>query len=476
MCSEASDCNLVSEGACEADGRCSYPDASCESDRRFASATDVGGPCVPHSGADGSEDTAAVDDSSGGGEGDSGGTTDGSESDTGLEAYCGNGQVDPGEDCDEPNDIDGDGCNVDCVRSGTELWADELDFAGADDHANGLAIADDGRFAVVGYVTDADGDQNAFVQLRDPNGEEIWFRDFVNPGADVGEQVFFDAEGGVVACGTIIDAQSGLEQGWVRRYTPEGDTTWDVVLDDPGGSWIRACRSLGDGTFAVAGMVDFGGDYDTGSGLVARFDVADGNERWRQSYPGGGLDLRGVTTDVDGDIVAGGLALGPRLCVLLGYTLEGEVSWEPPMGAYNELVDECFAIDSDEGGGVYAMGRMLGDAGGDGWYGYYDGKVPTPIWFSETDTVGGEEFHEVAVHPDGDLVFVGSRSGESHDIWVIRYGPDHTFRWETVYQGDAQDRDKAWDVGFAPDGTVLVVGYATHVATGADVWLRRYAP
>ncbi len=56
---------------------------------------------------------AATADSGGGGGGTDGGSGDGSTS----AGRCGDGVVGPGEQCDEPDDVNGDGCDTDCTFS-----------------------------------------------------------------------------------------------------------------------------------------------------------------------------------------------------------------------------------------------------------------------------------------------------------------------------------------------------------------------
>ena len=68
----------------------------------------------------------------GGGLGGSGGATSSSVSSggSGGSSLCGNGTVDPGEQCDDGNTIDGDGCNTDCRFSCVDPSADCAGDAG----------------------------------------------------------------------------------------------------------------------------------------------------------------------------------------------------------------------------------------------------------------------------------------------------------------------------------------------------------
>ncbi len=64
---------------------------------------------------------------------------------TGAEPFCGDGNLDPGEECDDGNNMDGDGCSAHCtVETGGDgctpgYWKNHLDTWGP----SGLALADD---------------------------------------------------------------------------------------------------------------------------------------------------------------------------------------------------------------------------------------------------------------------------------------------------------------------------------------------
>jgi hypothetical protein len=282
----------------------------------------------------------------------------------------------------------------------------------------------------------------------------------------------------VIACGVMADPTSLLDQGWIRRFDANGDETWSVVLAEPEGSWIKDCEPRDDGTFTIAGV---SGAPLLGRGLVGLY-AADGTPVWQQLHGEPALDrtdLTAATVGADDLIVVGGqhdFGDDAWLSIVAAYTPAGDLAWEADPGGTNMLVQECFAVGRGIDG-AYAMGRVFGNAGDiDAWIGAYEGPVLGPWNIESTPTTGSEEFHRLAAHADGDLVIVGSKGGAGHDIWVLRYDAAYEIRWSREHGGDGRDDDKAWDVGFAPDGTILVAGYETTADRGIDVWLQRYAP
>src|SRR5690606_31392192 len=97
---------------------------------------------------------------------------------------CGDGVVDPGEDCDDGNDVDADGCNVDCRSSGAELFTIRVEpqplAPGARTRAAAFGAAtvlDD--LVVVGYHEFALADvaqkqRDGWIARYDGEGKQRW--------------------------------------------------------------------------------------------------------------------------------------------------------------------------------------------------------------------------------------------------------------------------------------------------------------
>jgi cysteine-rich repeat protein len=120
-------------------------------------------------------------------------TTAGSGDATTTGAICGDGQVDEGEDCDDGDDIDGNGCNNDCFPSATEISRFEVTEGGVSD----LVVRVDSTIVVAGGA----GDQ-LWVQAFAPSGRPVWDAPFMltgTPSTALG--VAADGEGNVAASG-----------------------------------------------------------------------------------------------------------------------------------------------------------------------------------------------------------------------------------------------------------------------------------
>src|SRR5690348_13960349 len=164
------------------------------------------------------------------------GTDESSSSDTAVDesttdapASCGNMVVDDGEDCDDGNDVDGDGCNVDCVESGSVRW--ELvqgTDAGGNDCARDVGINAAGQVAIGGEAQSADLDTYDVLALSiDPTGTVSWqmVYDSASDTEDGGGQtdrgygVAIEDDGEVIVSGhEYLD----VEHVWVRKLDANG--------------------------------------------------------------------------------------------------------------------------------------------------------------------------------------------------------------------------------------------------------------
>ena len=126
---------------------------------------------------------------------DEGSSDVGDSSGTSSAPVCLDGSVDDGEQCDDGNDLNGDGCNRDCRLSGQLVW--ESSFG------SGLGQVDQAY--------------------------------------DVAPEV----DGSVVVTGYLSANEEGARDGWMARYNSAGSLTWEVVLAGPGeaNDEIRAVSS-----------------------------------------------------------------------------------------------------------------------------------------------------------------------------------------------------------------------------------------
>ena len=376
-------------------------------------------------------------------------TEGGGESSTGSAGFCGDESLDPGEDCDDGNDVNGDGCNDDCTISGSELWmlswdaeTRDVDLAmdaydhllvaiepeihcmntsgtihwthDVDDHLSKIEWGpDSGAYALVGFSVD--------LRRLDSSGDELW---------NVSTHMW--ANGGPPEL--AIDPQ-GRARALRHRYfngSPTEVELHEYALADgadsiveypvPRGTSIENLEIADDGAFIIATL----------------FEGALEIQRWP-------ADLTAATwmhdTGFDPDIAeiarirsipGGGLAYTGRLRYTDPYRVEG------------------FAVVLDGDGDV--------------------------LW---SDIRDDARYEDIAVDSQGAVVAVGRR--EHYDLdqdhLMAKFDAEGSLLWEYEFDPEG-DLNSTYEDGFDAveiDSEDRIYTLAI-VNGGAEVWLQSWSP
>lgn len=371
-----------------------------------------------------------------------------------LGPYCGDGLPNGKEACDDGNAAMSDGCNPDCVVSGTELWCRTYDGGGFDSGL-GVAVGPDDEVVVVGQLRLLDGERVAWVRMYDDQGTVVWTEQWQSaPGLRAtGRGVAFGGGQIVVTGSTSFDLSNLTPQEvFVNAYSLIGDLSWErsgpqgsgekVAMDDAGNAfvvgtasptmgdrdlWVRRYDANGATVWTVTEDIGASSD-DLGRDIALRGDTlavaanTDFDDAWLRAYePDGdvswtesGLDRRAsaVTIDPNGNpaLVAGGGAFGVPVSQiwLRKFDSQGNTEWTE--------IDESF-----DGASVCAnsVGNLIVGAGGQLRKYDPDGQV------LETTDGGMSNFGpvECVVDSNDNVLVVGSYDAASSDIYVCKYAP-----------------------------------------------------
>lgn len=468
------------QGVCQTTGFCSYPDPSCDSRQRydeFAPGTLADRCVVPAE-----MGTTQSDSSSSSGSGESTVEQTGSEtsstSETGTpDPECGNGTPEAGEACDDGNAVDGDGCNIDCVESGTVLW--DVVHPELGSVAKGVAVGPDGDIAVAGARVE-EKDSDILVLFFSRDGVPLWQRVQGSPeeGEDEGRQVAFDESGSlyVTAYQTRDDLMPAQgNDGWTRQYDTQGAEGWTATYSSEGSGRDRAMdvEWSGDELF-VAGQTD-------GDTWLQGYAASDGQVRWTFDE---GIDAmffdsaNAIAVDGETVYVAGERANGEggRDAWLGRFSVEGDTAtadWVEIVDPGGTFRDSVYGLALAADGGLVVGGRRgelawlakFGAEGGFEWERYDDTlQVPADV-------------RGVAVDSTGQVIAVGYETDpvQGEDAFVTKYDAEGTMLWTQRYDGPAGGTDRARAVAVGSDRTIAVSGF-TDAVDGQRLWVRKYAP
>jgi cysteine-rich repeat protein len=263
---------------------------------------------------DGGDETTGAETTSTSGALETSGDDESSSSDDGAvdtgwdppEPECGNGYVDPGEECDDGNDIDDDGCNNECMIPCGVDWEVTVLPPTGESTLTGVQVVRDMQDAIVtaGALREVTSDQEGgatygphevLLVRHDAGGTLQWERRIsfgdvhtrfgsltVDSGGDIYVAMTVDADEGSdiviskrssvdgeeiwqhvhdsqtdtsvdIATGIAVTAEGNVIASGTVRAGPMDDDVWLRVIDGEQGDelWTTTWTGVGDGTFSV---------------------------------------------------------------------------------------------------------------------------------------------------------------------------------------------------------------------------------
>lgn len=388
--------------------------------------------------------------------------------------HCGDEIVHQGEVCDDGNSANGDGCNVDCVESGSILWTRTFGSS----NAESVAVAADDGVALI--------ETGAVLRRYDAAGTPIWDTEYDAPAAT-------STSGAVVAYHE--------EAGWLfagqANYTAQGfDVWWRVLDDDAGGLASGSYNNSNDtsdliGGAAFDGAANFAISWRSDNGdddHYLRLYNAAADPLWTQMYDGGDDDAAAAVT-IDG---AGNLIVGGWTNVddqgsngwLRKYDPQGATLWTRTVVSGEEpSSDQITSVAVGPRGEIAVAGhisddifvRYYDDGGAEQWTALHDGPAEGMYDLACSLCLAYDVGRGVAVDSAGAVVVVGAQVVDSDDgtyeTWVRKYDADGDELWTWNDGPDLASHFGASGVAVDSEDRVVVVG-----DWGAQGWMQKFAP
>ncbi len=422
--------------------------------------------------------------------GDDDGSTGSGESGEPGPPRCQDGVVERGEQCDDGNDVNADGCNRDCRVSGQLIWQTTVGTGfGAVDQAFDVVPLADGSAVVGGYLSaDDTGARDGWLALYGPGGDVQWELPLAGPGGGDDEirAVASDGAGSLYAAGYTSGPEGQGLDAWVARYDIKGAQQWAETFNGPE-SMTDVYDTMtidADGNLIVGG---YSQSATTGNDVFLRKLDTDGVVLWSRVFPGpnGGSDL---IWDVDvspaGHVYAAGYEQGPagegRNAWLAKYDTDGNEIWSRSFNGPESLDDQLIGLTVIDEDDVVVSGYENGASFP--WQAIvrrYD-SLGMIVWTDRYPGATNEGAHGfgLTVDPDdGQLVMTGGEIlGGIRHVLVRKYDAQGAERWTAVIPGGARGPDYGRELRVAADGEVWVTGAMDTGADARDVWVGRFTP
>jgi hypothetical protein len=397
---------------------------------------------------------------------------------------------------------------VQALPAGQVLWTRQFG-SNAGDWAKSVALDASGNVIVAGYTGGSlaggnAGLTDAFVRKYDPNGSVLWTRQFGSIDIDWASGVAVDASGNVLVVGatygSLAGGNAGEEDAFVRKYDPNGNELWTRQFGSSAWDWAHAVAVDASANVLVAGQT-FGSIASANAGsadaFVRKYD-ADGNELWSRQFGNTASEwARGVAVDASGNVLVAGETSGSLAGGNAGgidafvrkYDPNGTVLWTRQFGSSGHESSRGVAVDAS--GNVLVAGETSGSlaggsAGGiDAFVRKYDPNG-TVLWTRQFGSSADDVAHGVAVGASGSVHVAGSTQGSlagggagGHDAFVRAFDADGSERWTRQFGSGADDL--AFAVGADAVGNILVAGetsgsLAGGSSGGIDAFVQKLSP
>ncbi|MCH9682068.1 MAG: DUF4215 domain-containing protein [Deltaproteobacteria bacterium] len=377
-----------------------------------------------------------------------------------LADRCGDGvQQAQLEACDDGDDLDGNGCNVDCVVSGSLLWSIDFDLGDeTNDQATGVVALPDDSFTVVGY---AQASPAASIRRFSPEGEVSWTLP-LDYGYPRPQSIAYSA----LDEGFSVAGYSVPSDAWVVGATLNGNPTWEDEY--PADSFTFDVAALANGGFvAVGGHVDL---------TWARRYGSQGELDWSVELPEPSI-LTSVIGHPDGGFIIAGISDATNSLWMRRYSESNQTLWTRDLAGY-ETPGELAVADN---GSLYISGTNWSD--GELWVLSLTAEG-IEVWARSYAPPGGgstASARGTAAAVGGGVFVVGQQYDVAQpapsDILVRRYSAVGDLDWQQVVTSPygSDGFQLANDAAVDSVGNLIVVGALT-TDDGGNPWVGKFAP
>lgn len=265
--------------------------------------------------------------------------------------------------------------------NGNEVWTRQIG-AGGVNSSNAVVVDASDRVYISGFTNDAlqgpnAGWPDAFVARFDPNGDEVWLRQFGTSEHEVVHGIAVDTAGQVYLAGETGGALGGeflgVSDAFLTKLDPSGDTLWTTQYGTNDSDSAAAVAVDENGNVIVTGSTKgMLGDTRAGGAdaYVAKFNSY-GSPVWTTQLGYKGDDAgQAVAFDKAGNAHVTGYAAGDATAehadgdqvFLSMISPAGDLVWDQQFGDRGE--DYGAGIALDEWGNVYVGGSTPSSYGG----------------------------------------------------------------------------------------------------------------
>jgi hypothetical protein len=206
---------------------------------------------------------------------------------------------------------------------------------------------------------------------------------------------------------------------------------------------------------------------------------------WSSRYNGAGNSLDwsyAIAMDPAGNVIVTGYSTGSgtgKDYKTIKYSPEGTILWEATYNGPINGGDYSNAIAIDASNNVYITGRVdFGPTGSDIITIKYNssGVQQWASRFNGAATMGWDEGRSIHLTNDGSIIVGGKTTGVTSglDFVTIKYNPDGTQAWATIYNGTGNFDDYVVAVDVDDNNNIYAGGGSVGLNSGMDFMVVKY--
>jgi len=260
--------------------------------------------------------------------------------------------------------------------NGSELWTRQF---GTEDHDQAFGVTLNGVNTIYVAWNTPVFDGKTYIDKYDASGNMLWSKQL----SDITEPVSFaiDTQGNFYLVGITDSAlpeqtHMGGSDAYVRKYDNSGNETWTRQFGTPGEDHALAVEVDSQFNVYVAGRTDgaFTGEIFEGppfDAFIRKYDST-GNEVWTDEFGAVGSyfdEIRGISLDPTDDVYVTG-ASGPD-ALIRKYNSNGDVLWSRQLGG-GLFADYAQDLSLTSNGKLLAAGYTYGSFLDQNYFGSMD--------------------------------------------------------------------------------------------------------
>jgi hypothetical protein len=236
--------------------------------------------------------------------------------------------------------------------SGDTLWSRKYGGPGQDEGYT-VQPTSDGGYILVGTTDSYGAGGDIYLIKTGAGGDTTWTRTYGNTDVDFGTDVRELPGGGYIIIGTTVSDGPNLDDVYIIKTNPNGDTIWTKTYGRPANlDWGLALDLLPDSGFIVAGWTC--PEYGINAEAYLLRLKANGDTVWTRTYGGASDDYaRYVQKTPDGGFIVTGFtySYGAGQCDvwLIKINAGGDTVWTKTVGGPDVDAGATVIPTSDHG-------------------------------------------------------------------------------------------------------------------------------